>query len=238
MAGAGPIAWWQLLHLWRSTSAIYYSSAVVLAIVFAILLVHDSEDVRVFLWILLSQVAVMESFIAAFMPLGLRTDIDRLDALKSLPISPAAIVVGEIVPAALVLSLGQCLLLAGLAAINKNAFTVAAAMICFTLPVNLLLLGLNNMLFLIFPYRAARDAAELANVQMHQLVVYLLYSVIIGVFVMVAVTGGLIGYAVTGSLVGFAVAAWCVVALEVVVVFMAAFRAFHRFDVSLETPPE
>ena len=114
---------------------------------------------RLGLTLLLGQLTILESLAAAFLPLGLRTSVDRLDVLKSLPLSPTALVVGEIAPAAVVLSLGQCLLLGGMAAMSDKLLMPAVAAACFALPLNLLLLGLNDLLFLIFPYRSAAGAS-------------------------------------------------------------------------------
>ncbi|HEV3345269.1 MAG TPA: putative ABC exporter domain-containing protein [Pirellulales bacterium] len=238
MGGVGPVAWWQLLHLVRSSPALLYASPVLLMIVATILLVHDTEHVRLVLCVVLSYLAFFESMGAALLPLGLRGDIDRLDVLKSLPLAPAAVVVGAILPSAMLLSLGQCLLFAGLAAIRGDLLAGAVAGGCFTLPVNLLLLGLNNLLFLVFPYRTADGAAGLANVQAHQLMVILLYLVIATGLAVLAIGGGFLGYIVGRSWVAFAIGAWLIACIEMAFVFVAACWTFHRFDVSLETPPE
>ena len=205
------------------------------ALALAVLIVRDTEDVRLGLALLLGQLTILESLVAAFLPLGLRADVDRLDALKSLPLSPAALVVGEIVPAAMVLSLGQCLLLAGMTAMSDKLFVAAVSAACFALPLNLLLLGLSDLLFLIFPYRPAAGAL---NVQSHQLAIYMLYALIAAALATLAVAGGLLIDSLIPAPGAFAVGAWCIVLLESLFALAAASLALHWLDVSAETPPD
>src|SRR4029079_387714 len=99
-------------------------------------------------------VAWASFFVGSMIPSGFRGDLDAIDWFKMLPIRPAALVVGELLPPVLFVSALPAGVLAGCAlrGIAAQSAVVAAA-VCYALPVNLLFVSTENLLFLRYPSR-------------------------------------------------------------------------------------
>src|SRR5439155_27372350 len=89
----------------------------------------------------------------AFVAFDFRSDLDRMDVLKTLPLSAGALAVGQLIAPTVVLSTVQWLGVAALALTGPRAEVVSLAVAVLVVPVNFLLFGLENLLFLLFPTR-------------------------------------------------------------------------------------
>ena len=90
--------------------------------------------------------------IAMQLPWAFRGDIVHMDCLKSLPVSPLSVAIGELTGGVTLLSAIQFVpLVAVLLAGGSPAVLVSA--IAFVIPFNLLILAMCNTVFLIYPIR-------------------------------------------------------------------------------------
>ena len=89
-----------------------------------------------------------------------RRDIDRLGVLKALPISVTAVTLGELAVPVLLCTLFQAVVL--LAALLIRPFPVSWCLMVLVvlLPVNLLIFALENLIFLLYPYRLSEEGVS------------------------------------------------------------------------------
>lgn len=89
-----------------------------------------------------------------------RRDYDRLLALKMLPVSPWRVTVGQIAAPVLIATVFQwaMILVAYLARPLAPGYVVAALLLF--VPANLLVFGLDNLLFLLFPHRQQQEGID------------------------------------------------------------------------------
>ena len=92
------------------------------------------------------------------LPWAFRGDIDHMDSLKALPVAPLALAAGELAGGVLVLAAIQFVVLAALLAANGEPAVVITAA-AFLIPFDVLMLGVSNMLFLIYPVRLVQSNA-------------------------------------------------------------------------------
>ncbi|MEX2560308.1 MAG: hypothetical protein WD403_10360 [Pirellulales bacterium] len=223
----------------RTLAMLVYLAALFSAAGIVAGLAYDTAEVRLYVLGALGYMAVMVSYAAMFLPLGMRADIDRFDTLKSLPTASAAVVAGEIIPAGCLLSLVQCLLLGAGVVVDAQLLEVILGAACFTLPLNLLILGFNDLLFLLFPARVAAGTAASVQISARQFVTVMIFLPSLLVLVAMAIgCGAIVSLVLNNSALAFASGTWCAIWLEVAAIFALATWLFGRFDVSLETPPE
>jgi hypothetical protein len=237
--GVGPIAWrqWATALAGRSWgTAIAYGT--VAAGAGLALWCLTPRDLAWELAIATQSVVLGLGLVLSFgLRLDFRGDFERIELLKTLPIAPGRLALGQLVVPVLLLSGFHWAALAviGLGTRTVTPLTWPAA--ALAPPVGMLLLAIDNLFFLWFPIRLpsapAGDLATLGRV--------ILLS---GAKVMaIALAGGaaaLLGlgaYAVTGrSLLAALVAAWLVLAGASASLVPAIALAFEHFDVARDTP--
>lgn len=170
-------------------------------------------------------------------PLGFRGDLDRMETLKLLPLRPNAIAWGQLLGPALAMTFAHLLLLAVFAVILRGSYDILAVAAVFALPFNVLMLGVSNLIFLIFPVRVApASPGDLQHLGRNMLFFVLL---MLSMLVSLAVGGGvgILLFFVTGQSWPVALlGAWVTVVAELFVGVAAVAWAFQRFDVSRHIP--
>ncbi|HWE36973.1 MAG TPA: putative ABC exporter domain-containing protein [Isosphaeraceae bacterium] len=239
--GAGPIAWRQLTGARREVARL-----VVLLFCFAMttgmgifLFLQDTRRVQV--WApfgfqgTLFWLTMILGTLTAF---DFRADIDRMDVLKSLPISPLSLVYGQLfAPVVIVTGLQWLAMLPlGIASGARPLFWGIAA---FALPFNLLLVAVENLMFLWFPSRIAAGAPPAGDLQaMGQLVLLVLAKVVaLTVAAGFSTLCALGVYFLLGRNLAAAMAAGWLAALGVGVAITPLIAlAFRKFDVASDVP--
>ena len=166
-----------------------------------------------------------------------RRDLERLAYLRSLPLPPLAVAVGEIAVAAAVLALANLVLLA-IAAATAGApvqrelalFAVALALTAAWIAV-----ALENWLFLLYPTRIQADGGQQSAFLGKQLLKLFVKTLVVGaaavlvapVAVVVSLTAGPAAAAAAAALVAVLVAAGLTLLVA---------RAFRAFDLTLDAP--
>ncbi len=156
LRGAGSLAWRQAL------GAVHYRTSLCIAMIVPgflsclTLLTPQSGNLML---IQLVGGLVFYSFLllpTAF-KFDFRRDVDRLAVLKSLPIGPTAVTLGQLTVPVLLCSLFQLLVL--LVAIVVRPYPVGyllAAMVVLV-PTNVCIFSLENLIFLLYPYRLNQE---------------------------------------------------------------------------------
>src|SRR5262249_10268232 len=102
---------------------------------------------------LIAILANMTIFLTPVVRFDFRGDIDRIEVLKSLPIRPSWLVVGQLAaPVVLVSVIQMIVLVGGQLAMGRAHFLISLAAL-FLPPFNFVLFAVDNLIFLLFPTR-------------------------------------------------------------------------------------
>jgi hypothetical protein len=236
LGGAGPIARNQLLKLVRgSPRLIIFVVLMGVAIcVPAILSRHAGADVTGFFAMQMGMITLM---VVRTLPFDFRGDLDHLEQLKSLPLSAAAITVGELFGPVLLLTALHVASVLVAAAFLESGRTVLFAIAAFALPFNWLLFGVENFFFLLFPSRVTPGAAGSFQFFGRMIVESLVRALVLGMLMGIAALFGWVVYLLAGdSWPAALLAAWAWLAMEATLAIPCVAWAFRRFDVSVNTP--
>ena len=90
-----------------------------------------------------------------------RRDLDRLATLKGLPLSPAAVAVGQTFAPVIIASVFQGLVLAVAVAARGLPAHYWLATLLVMMPLNVLVFALDNLIYLLYPYRVEQEGLEI-----------------------------------------------------------------------------
>jgi ABC-2 type transport system permease protein len=238
LGGCGPQAWRQLLLAIRKSKY-----ALLLISLFACGLLgvaffgpNDAQGVPVISIVGLAFLGYLTFLLTLQVPWAFRGDIDHMDCLKSLPVAPLALAIGELAGGVMILAAIQFLVLAGLL-LARGDFAVTMVGFGFLLLFDVLMLALSNTLFLIYPVRMAQStSADFQFIGRTMLFAVLQMLLLIPCLGIPATFGGL-AYVLTGySLPVFLATSWLVLAAELPLALFALASRFDRFDPSLHMP--
>ena len=245
LEGSGPVAWRQGLALARNPRGLLLVLALIglwcgLA-VGAQVVAARAEGTE----LPLGSIAVGAVALVVLVPLlmsdnlafDFRRDLDRMDALKALPISSLALAAGQTLAPVLFATGVQLLGIAVIALATGALSALHCLLLALALPpFNWMASSIDNTLFLLLPYRTvAEDPADVGFVGRFMVAMALKLLVLGAVFGGIALVAGAIHRA-SGSLVltGVSVALALLSACAPGTVAVA--WAFRRFDVSRDVP--
>lgn len=231
--GAGPIAWRQLVTALRASRGMLLI-LIILAMGIVPVLVgagknSDAAGVTIGLAFWLTVI------IANMLHLDFRGDLDQIETLKALPLSPLAVAAGQLVAPTLVMSalhLGIFVTGAVVIPTGRSWFVVAALM---APAVNALIFALDNTTFLMYPTRAAASPSDLIRFG-KQIVLFIVRATVLVLAILVALIPGIIAFIGTRSWVVAAGFVWGALWFEVALVALRLARTFSAFDVSRDMP--
>lgn len=249
LGGAGPIVWRQAINAGRNVGSLV-GMLIFLGIFVGAPIVVKGKDFEGY-WPTIGMGIFWVSIILSMsVRYDFRADLERLEWLKTSPIRPMAIAIGQLVIPVLVCTLIQTAALAAAASIKGQLLIVPAA-VAFALPVNLLLLGVDNALFLLFPSKVVAfnpGDFQMFGKQLIMMMAKMLAALGCGV---VAALVGLVVYVVacavyevesqalsSKALMPALAAGWVVVVLCSAAVIPVAAHIYNRFDVSLHMPAD
>jgi hypothetical protein len=90
-----------------------------------------------------------------------RRDLDRLATLQGLPISAAATTFGQLLANVLIATLFQCTVLAFAAVARDVPPELLLVTITILLPTNAFIFALENLVYLLYPYRLQQEGLEI-----------------------------------------------------------------------------
>ncbi len=238
LGGAGPLAWRTMLIAMR-TSRVVIIAFLGLGAVFLILALvvpSDREGAKMLPTLGVGMLAYMTFIFTMSLPWAFRSDIDHIDFFKSLPVRPIAVAAGELAGAVVLLATTQLLVLIGLLATGAGAALILAAA-AFAVPFDLLMLGVSNALFLIYPVRMARSTTPDLQVFGRAMLAFLFqFLVLIPTLGLPAALGALGLYLSGGRWPVFAAVTWLVLAAEIPGVLFVLGLVYDKFDPSTDAP--
>jgi hypothetical protein len=238
LAGVGPNLWRQeMLLLRRSQGLMFLIVFVLIAGGIAAVGVRQAAPKSEYAMplLILAGLAYQSLLAALQLPTGFRGDLDRLDWLKSLPLRSAAVVCGQITGAALLLSALQAMILLGAWLLVGRGHEVFFAGLVLLLPLNWLLFGIENLVFLVFPYRQTPTTAGDFQFLGKFLLLSLLKMALACLGLAVAAAGAILYLIVPSLWLPLTGSLLLLLAIDTAILYLATL-AYDRFDVSLHTP--
>jgi hypothetical protein len=235
--GCGPLVWRQLVRLLRQSKLAFRIGLVILLAASIPLYrklgsMEFSPHTPLFALGWLSYFTIL---FAGSLPLGFRMDIDRMEVLKSLPISPTGIVTGQVGGPVLLMTLLHwfCIIFGCiLIPVGWEYWIIGAVMAPLF---NCLLIGLSQGLFLLFPVRVV-DGAQDPQAAVKNMLITLLQFLAYAVVLLVTAVPSIIVYLLTKNQAATViVGAVLLLGADLAALVFVRF-CFLRFDVTKHAP--
>jgi hypothetical protein len=158
--GAGTLAWRQLVGARRHWGSLLTAMIAPAILTCGPLFVIADPNIA-----FLSTTATLAFYTFLLLPTALRfdfrRDFERLAILKGLPIAPAAAVLGQTFAPVLIATLFQTAVLAvAIVARSLPPHHLATAMLVM-IPLNVLVFAIDNLIYLLYPYRIEQEGLEI-----------------------------------------------------------------------------
>jgi len=237
--GIGPIFWRQFVTAQRSQKAFILMTVVMLfsSIGPIIALVSRKKVDEGVPWGMAGTMLMMSLFVHQFLAFDFRSDIDRMEVLKTLPLPAWRIAVGQLLTPVMLISLVQITIVAVLFALLGTIGPLLIIVAAFAIPFNLVLIGLDNFLFLLFPARMVPTTPGDFSHAGRQMILFFGRAIGMLVALMPPLLAGGVLYIATRSLFAAGAAAWLMLVLICWLPIPLIAWAFKRFDVARDTPP-
>lgn len=243
--GAGPVAWRQLTGAYRQWPAML--------------------RLMLFMLLFMGPIVVFSSFgsggsvVAAVIPLAVfsfifftqqirfdfRSDFDQIEWLKQLPLSPFAVVAGQLITPSLFLI--TAVMLISLVLLYSGEVMAWFALIAFAAPVGISMYAIENFFFLLFPIRVQPNSSGDFQFLGRIYLMMLLKILVVGIF------GGLsfgVGYGAAFLAQGLSgvhlndfmfylimlSVSWVGCVLWMLVLYAMTVWAYQRFDLTVDRP--
>ncbi len=232
LSGIGPVAWRQMLTAFRSSGKALLTF-LVMAILAGPLLVIASADISK--WSLMGGVFFAGAFVLPrTLVFDFRSDLDTMENLKALPLPPWKISIGQLATPVLLTSLIELVLVASVAILldsQSHGFLIGISP--FLIPFNMLLYGLENLFFLLFPAPLVPVGRADFDFIGRTMVGFALTATILLGSCFLAVGAGQIAMNAIGlPWPAFVVVAWFSLTLIAFMTLPLLSWAFNRFDIS------
>jgi hypothetical protein len=160
LGGTGPLTWRQLIGARRAWGSLL--TAMIAPAVLACAPCFVIEDPHI---ALLATAGTLAFYTFLLLPTAVRfdfrRDLDRMAMFKGLPISPAATAIGQTITPVLIATLFQSAVLAfAIAARSLSPYYFFSTMLVM-LPLNALVFTLDNLIYLLYPYRLQQEGIEI-----------------------------------------------------------------------------
>lgn len=241
--GAGPVAWRQLTSAYRQWPSLI-KLFLVITIFMGPFLFFSGAGSGSAVGGLTMLFMFSFIFLTQQIRFDFRSDIDQIEWLKQLPLSPAGVVAGQLFTPSIFLIVFVILL--GSLVLITGQWMIWIAMIFFAGPLSVLVYALENFFFLLFPVRMLPNSA--GDIQF----LGRIYLMMLLKMLVLAICGGLsfgIGFGAASVVQGLypalsdqtfycilAGVAWSGCVLWMLVLFVCTVWAYQRFDLSADRP--
>ena len=232
LGGVGPIAWRQLLTALRTSSKpvlVFLGVAMLAGPLLVIVAVDISMWSRIGFVFFVAVYVLPRTLVFDF-----RSDLDTMENFKALPLRPWKIGAGQLAAPVLLTSLVELLLLGSVALfLDGTPRVISIGLMPFLVPFNLLLYGLENLLFLLFPtplVPVGRVDFDFLGRTMVEFMVKT--TILVGACALAAGAGMRMLDLTERSWPAVAGVAWLSLALIALLMLPLLSWAFNRFDIS------
>ena len=243
LGGAGPIAWRQLITALRGIHGLLFLFFIVACVSLAAVAqsmappLAQKQNASGSAGLMLVQISVLTTMLTRVIAFDFRGDLDYMDWAKSLPLKPAAIVLGQLATPVLLMTGIHVLLFSAAAVFLHGSRGIFLAGMLFSPLFNFLLFGIDNLLFLLFPFRAVAatpgDFQHVGRTMVEVFAKMILLALVCGA----AAALGWGAYWIGGNSWAAALAtSWLAMAGCCLAVVPCVAWAFRRYDVATDTP--
>ena len=236
--GVGPLVWRQVIQALRGSRGALMAVAIMVVamgtpLFFAARQNHGAPMMLPHMMIGMAAYATF--FFSAQAPLGFRTDYERMDLLKMLPIRPLAMACGQTLVVATVLTLLQWLVFAATALAVPAAAGEMLAAALFAVPYNWIICGTENLLFLFYPSPLVPTGSE-GFLKMGRVMLFMLAKLLMLAACAAATSiPTAIVFLLTQNVPAAGAAAWIFLVLFAFGVLVLIAWAFRRCEVNVVT---
>ncbi|HEY7117258.1 MAG TPA: putative ABC exporter domain-containing protein [Tepidisphaeraceae bacterium] len=233
--GAGPIAWRQATAAVRSSRGMLMILLLLAIGVGPVILGAGKDKAGNVAGIVVGAMAWITLIVSGWLRFDFRGDLDNLDYLKSLPITPWAVAAGQLItPTALMTACHLLIVGTVLAAVRHlDVILLFAVVVC--LPFNAMMFAIENLVFLLFPTRAAANPADFQGYG-RQILLLFAKGVLILIAGALAAGFALVVHVTTSSWPAAAITAGIVLSAVAVALVPLVGWAYARFDVTGDMP--
>jgi hypothetical protein len=255
LGGVGPVLWRQLTTASRGLGRLAFVLALIGAVIIVPVLSRgDDDEVRAPGTALAGLVVWLTIFLTHLVPFDFRGDVDRMAALKTLPLVAWRLTLGQLLAPAMLVTATQWAVLTAAAVFQGRDYGLLLTIAAFAPPFNFLLFALENLLFLRFPMRVmASTPGDFQAVGRNLLFMFAKLATLTTVGIAAAVFGVFAGMATrlvlgvaafsfeaeeafsAAQTTGLAVA-WLVVSVSGLAFVPLVAWSFKAFDVTRDTP--
>jgi hypothetical protein len=235
--GAGPVASCQLTSALRSAKGLIPLLLFMVVVAgLPVFLVNRSLAESVLPALAAPVVMFLLIVFPQFLQFDFRGDVDRIDLLKMLPLGRVAIACGQLLaPTIFLLAIELCLL-GAMTVSGALSAGVALAIVPFLPLGNLIVFAVENLIWLLYPYRMAVAGAADFQAMVRQMLLMMLKLLVLGLVFGMATGAGFIGWFLSDSFAGGLLAAWCACAASCGGLVPLVAWAFGRFDPATDSP--
>lgn len=244
--GVGPIFWRQLKGVLRLKSGLCWLLFPLAAVIMSG--AYLAYDVEAGAFQTVAVVVVMTSvFLPGLLPFDFRGDLHGLPALKMMPIRPTAVVLGQLLVPVIVLTAFQLLSLSTILLHDPTQWMLIVWTVLFLIPTNIVILALENLIFLLYPYKIAEFDMQ-ATVRRVVMLMVKFCVIFFAVLLTIAAALGVVGLkmALDGMGLGSALGSiWqpMLILVELIALVSVAWSVvwvtswtYRRFDLSEDLP--
>jgi hypothetical protein len=159
LGGVGTVAWRQLHYARRHWGSLSVGLGVP-ALLACLPLLVPGDGLATYLTVYGGVVFYSFVLLPAALKLDFRRDFDHLGLLKSLPVRPLAVVIGQLAAPVLFTWAFQIIVLTLAAAVCRVPWDVVFNSLVFLLPVSICFTALDNLIFLLYPHRLHQEGLE------------------------------------------------------------------------------
>ena len=236
--GVGPNFWRQMTGALGNPGRLVGVVAMVAAtpIIMIAVAPRDGRQAEPIAYVCMGMIGWMSIILSILIPFDFRGDVDMMEELKSLPITPTRIAIGQLLTPTLVATVTQAIAMFAVIVGMKGTGVVAWTFLAFLLPVNFLFYAVENLLFLWYPTRIVAGQFDVMAVG-RQVLFLLAKAIGLGVGLGLASLVGAGVYFLAGrNILPALVLAWFAMLGVALAAIPLVGQAFRKFDVTSDVP--
>ena len=233
-AGMGPLAWRQTLALLRNLRGVLTFLAIFVLFGMGPGFMY-SQGKGSGTSVALFFIPAMTIFMLPRLTFDFRGDIDRMDVLKTLPLPPWKLVIGQLITPVLIVSFVQVLVI--IVMLMGGAPRQVGWLAAMVVPFNFVATAIENLVFLWYPVRAVPTMAVDVQFMGRQWLFFAMKMMMMLAAVVAAIMAGGAAYSLSGQrMLPALVSAGVSLLIAGMMLVPLVARAFVKFDVTRDTP--
>jgi len=236
--GVGPNLWRQMTTALGDPARMVGAVGIltIVPVLMMVMIPRNAPNAQPVPYVCMGMIAYLSILLSFLLPYDFRGDVDLMEELKTLPIAPSRLALGQVLTPTLVATAAQAIAMAVVMLGLGGLGVVAWSILAFLLPVNLVFYAIENLLFLWYPSRIVAGQFDVMAIG-RQMLFLLAKGLGLGLASGLAtLAGGAAYFATGGSLGAGLVVAWVAISACALAMVPLVGQAFARFDVARDVP--